>query len=258
MIKGGHRARSSAGFTLLEVIIAVAILGVSLVAVHAINGGALSMHAYAKRLTVATMLARSKVADVESKLQSDGLPADDETEEGDFDEEGFPTYKWKAEIIRPKTEDISTDALLSMFGMGGDADSANSNNPLSALTGGAGGAAAAAGGGQMLAGAMQMQLQTMMKQLGDTLREVRVTVYWPDGKKMDSFTVVTHVVSLGPGTDQLQSAQAAPGTPQMGAPTPPVAPGTPPIQMPRSPNGLNLPTWMNGQRLGVPGPRGVK
>lgn len=205
MVRGGHRARSSAGFTLLEVIIAVAILGVSLVAVHAINGGALSMHAYAKRLTVATLLARSKIVDVESKLQSEGFPADDETEEGDFDEEGFPSYKWKAEIIRPKTEDISTDALLSMFGMGGDSDSAN--NPLASAMG-AGGQAAAAQGGQMLAGVMQTQLQTMMTQLGQTLREVRVTVYWPDGKQMDQFTVVTHVVSLGPGTDQIQSNTA--------------------------------------------------
>ncbi|MFN7135519.1 MAG: prepilin-type N-terminal cleavage/methylation domain-containing protein, partial [Myxococcales bacterium] len=114
------RSPGNAGFTLLELIIAVAILGVALVAIHAINGGAVSMHAYSKRLTIATMLARSKMADIESKLQAEGLPADDETEEGDFDEEGFPRYKWKAEIIRPKTEDINTDSLLSMFGMGGD------------------------------------------------------------------------------------------------------------------------------------------
>src|SRR5690606_16887681 len=48
------------GFTLLEVMIALAILGMSLMAIFQLNSQAVAMHAYTKRLTVASMLARAK------------------------------------------------------------------------------------------------------------------------------------------------------------------------------------------------------
>src|SRR5690606_11382769 len=157
-----------------------------------------------------------------------------------------------AEIIRPKTEDISTDALMAMFGLGGDVD--DPNNLLSGAMGGQAGALAS-GGGQMLAGAMQTQLQTMMTQLGELLREVRVTVYWPDGKQMEHFTVVTHVVSLGPGTDQLQTQSANQPTLQQNLMNP-------------NPGGLNNAVTVPGLRNGSlnlfqgasrgSGPRGVR
>ncbi|HCF60410.1 MAG TPA: hypothetical protein DFS52_20720, partial [Myxococcales bacterium] len=122
------------GFTLLEVMIAMAILSVSLVALAGINSGAMNMHSYAKRLTVATMLARGKMADLEQKLQSEGLPTDDDLEEGNFEEEGYPQFRWQAQIIRPKTEEISVDNLMAMTGMGltgGDAE--GGGDPLGSL-----------------------------------------------------------------------------------------------------------------------------
>ncbi|HEY1087754.1 MAG TPA: type II secretion system protein, partial [Archangium sp.] len=65
-------------FTLLEVVIAMAILGVSLVAVLDINASAIYSHVYAKKLTVATLLARSKMTDLEQKLYEEALPSDDD------------------------------------------------------------------------------------------------------------------------------------------------------------------------------------
>ncbi|MGI5863430.1 MAG: type IV pilus modification PilV family protein [Myxococcales bacterium] len=213
-----------AGFTLLEVMIAMAILSVSLVALAGINSGAMSMHSYAKRLTVATMLARSKMADIEQQLQSEGLPMDDELEEGTFEEEGYAEFRWQAQIIRPKTEDISVDNLMAMTGLGLTGGDEGGGDPLDmlgsladqfvgdpaaiggTLSGGAAGlASAAAGAGDMLGGVMQSQLQRMLDDLGKTMREVRLTVSWGKGQNTDQFTVVTHVVSLGAGTDQAQS-----------------------------------------------------
>lgn len=193
--------------------IALAILAVSLVAVAAINAGAINMHSYAKKLTIATLLARGKMADIETELLEKGLPGDDETQDGTFDEEGFPKYQWEAQIIRPKTEKVSTDALFSMMGMGSLLSADKGGGALAGMAKSIPGVAAGlqGSGGGLLAGAMQGQLQGMIDQLGKTLREVRVTVLWPDGKRMDKFTVVSHVVSLGPETAQLQSA--APGTP---------------------------------------------
>lgn len=259
------------GFTLLEVMIALAILSVSLVALAGINSGAMNMHAYAKRLTVATFLARGKMADLEQKLQSEGLPADDEVEDGTFEEEGYPEYRWEAQIIRPKTEDLNVNNLLAMTGMGLEAGGESGGDPLKALgpladkliggqegggltsaLGAMGGqdlaSTAMAGAGGLLGSAMQSQLQTMVDQLGKTMREVRLTVSWGEEKKgtLDQFTVTTHVVSLGAGTDQAQSdvaaqaaAAAASGTAATGTPAGGPIPGPIPGQPPVQPNGLN-------------------
>lgn len=220
-------ARGASGFTLLEVMIALAILSVSLVALAGINSGAMNMHAYSKRLTVATMLARGKMADLEQKLQSEGLPTDDDVEQGTFEEEGYEEFRWEAQIIRPKTEDIDVNSLMAMTGMGlSGGEAGGGSDPLAALgpladqfigekapeglagmLGGAGGdlAGMAGGAGGLLGGAMQSQMQQMLDNLGKSMREVRLTVSWGEKDSLDQFTVTTHVVSLGAGTDQAQS-----------------------------------------------------
>lgn len=240
------------GFTLLEVMIALAILSVALVAIGGINSGAMDQHNYSKRLTIATMLARGKMNDLESKLQAEGLPSDDESEEGTFDSEGYPEYHWQAEMIRPKTEDISIENLISSLGLdemlgggtgksGGASSTKSSTSPSGPKTTGLGGA---------LGGMMQAQLQRMVEDLGKAVREVRLTVSWKQGKQTDQFTVVTHIVSLGQGTDQANSQVAAPGQSTLqnqgaqgtGVPNPLAPMGTP---------GLNNP--FGGKLPGMPG-----
>ncbi len=224
-MKGRSRQARRSGFTLLEVLIALLILSVSIVAVAGINAGSMSMHAYSKQLTVATLLARSKMSDIEQKLQSEGLPADDETEDGDFSEEGFPAIRWKAEIIRPKTEEIQVADMLQSIGIGGDDSSALtgflsgqmlSNSSFyggdSSNSGIATDVGSALSGSGLLSGALTGQLQSLVDSMGNTLREVRLTVSWGGKDKehpTDSFSVTTHVLSLGQGTDQKQSDTAA-------------------------------------------------
>ncbi len=228
-----HRSRAR-GFTLLEVMISLAILSVALVAIAGINSGAMNMHLYAKRLTIGTLLARGKMAAIESKLQAEGLPSDDNAEDGAFDEDGFPDYHWEAQIIRPKTENVNVANLLAMTGMGLEGpgkskDGKGSADPMSGLlsqvsgvlgggapgtmgagaAGAAGAAAMAGGAGGLLGGAMSAQFQKMLDDLGKTVREVRLTVSWKNGKQLEKFTVVSHFVSLGAGTDQAQSDAAA-------------------------------------------------
>ena len=234
---------------------------------------AIDMHAYAKRLTVATLLARSKMADLESQLMSEDLPADDTAEEGTFEDDGFPEYHWHAEIIRPKTENVTPAQLLSMAGLdamdpnsskSGSSSSSSSSGlmgMLGAATGAPSGmsqgqgtmmASAASGGAGLLGGAMTGQVQTMLDMLGKSVREVHLTVSWKTGKVVDKFTVVTHVVSFGRDTATNNSdpaAQAAqggipglPGFPGMNG-MPGARPGFP---------GLNLPGGLGS--LGMPRP----
>jgi pantoate kinase len=49
-----------------------------------------------------------------------------------------------------------------------------------------------------MTGMIQMQVQALVTQLQQGIREVRLTVTWPDGNKEDSFTVTTHFVVLNP------------------------------------------------------------
>jgi len=211
--------RAPRGFTLLEVVVALAILSMALMAVFNLNGGAIANHAYAKRVTVASLLSRSKMIDLEQQLFEDGLPAQDDEESGDFSQEGWPSYKWRARIIAPRTTGVSTEKLLgALFNlpMGGGESGDVGMDAMAAMFGGGGDAAAGAAGGMagMMGGAMagmaQQQLTQFLEQITQTVREVHLTVSWKAGTEVETLDVVTHVVSMGPGSDR--NGGGAPGT----------------------------------------------
>jgi general secretion pathway protein I len=206
------------GFTLLETVVALAILALALMAIFDMNSGAIANHVYTKHLTVASFLARSKMTDLEQKLYDEGFSADDDEESGDFSDEGWPSFKWRAKIIAPKTDDVSPDQLIGAIfnlpigDMGGDLGG------LSSLFGGSdgkdgkdsqSGPVPAGGGLGGMAGLAQPMFKQMVDQLTQTVREVHLTVTWKEGKVVESMDVVTHVVSLGPGSDRNGGAAAA-------------------------------------------------
>src|SRR2546430_15241211 len=104
-------SRRATGFTLLEVMISLAILAVALVAISDLNGGAVAMHAYSRRATEATLLLRSKMLDVEDELQKHGPSDFDDEKHGDFSEEGPADYAWSAEILKPDVQLDSAQLL---------------------------------------------------------------------------------------------------------------------------------------------------
>jgi general secretion pathway protein I len=100
------RSRSSA-FTLLEVMMAIAILAMCLTAIFSSEGGAVRMSARSRRLGVATLLARCKMGEIEEQVSEEGLPAlfdsgtDECCEEGEVD--GYEC-KWEiVPIVLPET-----------------------------------------------------------------------------------------------------------------------------------------------------------
>ncbi|RMG19149.1 MAG: prepilin-type N-terminal cleavage/methylation domain-containing protein [Deltaproteobacteria bacterium] len=199
-------AKGASGFTLLEVMISLAILAVSLVAILELNSGAVRTHNYAKHLTVATLLARSKMVDIEEALYAEEtLPDFDKKEEGDFEAEGFPKFRWEAEIVKPDL-DVDTDALMGLLaqGLGLDPEAlGQEGGDLAGLLGGtAGGAGGSAASG--LSSLIQGQVTQLVTMLEESVREVRLTVRWKDITGDSSLTVVTHVVRL--------QGQAAPGS----------------------------------------------
>jgi general secretion pathway protein I len=81
-----RRSSHHTGFTLLEVMVAMAILAIALVAVLSSQAQSISIANEARLLTTASMLAQSKIAEIES------IGA--ETSFGDFGED-FPNYRWE-------------------------------------------------------------------------------------------------------------------------------------------------------------------
>lgn len=213
------RRQRTAGFTLLEVVVAMAVLALALMAIFDLNAGAVAMHAYAKKVTVATLLARSKMTDLEQELYDKGFPADDDEQDGDFSDEGFESFKWRAKIIAPNTQDVSPEQLVGAIfnvpaGEGaigalfGGAPSDGKDGPLP----GAGGGLA----GGMAGGMAQAQMTQFLEQIRQSVREVHLTVTWKDGKLVESVDLVTHVVSLGPGSDR-NGQGSTPGSPSASA-----------------------------------------
>ena len=89
-----------AGFTLLEVLIAMAIMAIVLVSVYRLHSQTLSMTTANKFYTQAPLLAQSKMAQLEA-LSSDAISEDS----GDFGDK-FPGYGWSVSM-----EDVSSEML---------------------------------------------------------------------------------------------------------------------------------------------------
>lgn len=263
------RAQSRRAFTLLEVVVAMSILAISIVAIFDINSNAVYSHVYAKKLTIATLLARSKMIDLEQKLYDEPLPSDDDEDAGDFSDEGWPGYKWRAKVIVPKMNGLSPEQLfgaifnLPLGGVGSDPSGAGAAGGLlaglfgasggpsnSAIAGAASSVKTASGDAQAggdatsgllsmlgpMAGMAQQQFTQMVDQLQKSVREVHLTVTWKEGKLTESFDLVTHVVSLGPGSDRNGGQAAAQGN--AANPTGFVRPDGTPARSPRQgPNG---------------------
>jgi general secretion pathway protein I len=178
------RPAAQAGFTLLEVVIAVAILGVSLTVLLQSQAASLNNAGRSRDLTVATLLARGKMIDVEKHLFHDGFQMSTEDEEGDFTDEGHPDYKWHTRISEVEF-DLSKlmDVCGSMGGKGGGSPFGGSSSSGESA---AGNEAASC---ESILGSVSAMLGGFTDQLGRSLRAVELTVSWADGKYKQSTSV---------------------------------------------------------------------
>lgn len=80
------------GFTLLEVMVAIALIAIALTAVLGSQSQSVSLAGEARFNTTAALLARSKMAEIE--LQD---PEDLTADSGDFSED-FPGYTWNVSV----------------------------------------------------------------------------------------------------------------------------------------------------------------
>jgi type II secretion system protein I len=206
-----------AGFTLLEVLVALGILATAYVALLQTLSGSIRLSTYGRQVTVAAFLAQVKLEQAQEKLIKDGFPVDSETTDGNFEESSYPGYRWK--LVVRKVELPIGDALNYLMtdrsgkdnkkmealskSLGGSSNLfASGSNPLAALLGGAGGSSLGAGlsgGSGISAGALGNlggMAELFSKQLEDMLRELQLTVEWGEGGPGKRLVVTTHVVNI--------------------------------------------------------------
>jgi general secretion pathway protein I len=209
------------GFTLLEVMVAVAILGLGLTAIFAAQAGSFASVGHARNVSEATGLVRCKMSELETDLETNGFQLTDVIEQGgccEGDDNARMTCSWRVE--RPEFPEanfgeLDLDADLNLGSKGGPS-----------FIPGLGGASAPGGMGFLGAGARDMPKSGDIGDVADTfaggadsmldglssmimsvvypdlktlfeagVRRVTVTITWHEGSRDHSIEITQWVVN---------------------------------------------------------------
>ena len=188
------------GFTLLEVMIAVAILGLSLTAIFSSEVGAANVAARARRQNVAATLARCKMGEIEQVIAIEGLPA---IEKKDTDAccehapvEGFECDWLVERIVLPELgaqgdeEGDEDSEVTTSERINQELDEAETAETTQQVLAGESGNLA------MLA--LELGFPILKPFLEEQVRRATVTVRWKEGPKERGFDVIQFLVSEQP------------------------------------------------------------
>ncbi len=234
--------RTSRGFTLLEVLVAIAILGLGLTVVLSAQSGVFYSYSRATRMSQAPGLLRCKMEELELELATKGYSLVDEEDEGecceDTDADDYHC-SWKIERVElpsiladdplagdagvPDVTGAASESALGEEPALGEVQS-GVGGPLSALSeisasngaalgtdptiGGLssmmGGDSAGSGMASMVMGLVYPDLKPMLEA---SIRKITVSVHWREGKQDREFAVTQYVTNpMQGGFDPLTGA----------------------------------------------------
>jgi prepilin-type N-terminal cleavage/methylation domain-containing protein len=199
------RRRSRRGFTLLEVMIGLGILGFSLTVLIKSASSSMMNAARAQMIGVVTDLSRGKMYDIEEKLLKDGFTDTDQSEDDkDFAEEGWPNikYSYKVEQVElPSWDDLQSLAQGRGSGSGSGSGSAGDigggfqdsalGGMMAQLGGGFGGTGSADIDSKNGASFIQGQYSLIAEVLKVSIRKVTLTVMYKVTQSADEESLVT-------------------------------------------------------------------
>ncbi len=190
--------RRKQGFTLLEVAISVAILAVALTAIFSSEITAMRIASRARKYTVATMLARCKMGELEEELLKEGFSTNDQNGDDECCEgaeiEGF-TCEWSVtRIVLPEAELEEEEGAQPGTGGEGEGEEPGETPTLDSLLAGTAGGANPAAGGDLANMAFSYAFPIMKPRIEEQVRRATVEVHWKDGERDRSFDVVQYVV----------------------------------------------------------------
>lgn len=231
------------GFSLLEVLVAMAILGLGLTSILSAQAGLFASSLRSERVTLASNLARCKIAEVELKLLREGYQLTEQKGEGNCcadETESVYSCDWKVEpVILPEmnmnmlagdagagpaggspagTAAPADSSFLSSFNPT-DTNSLTPSNPLAGLMPGMGGGSSpfgmlssgsgmAGGMGGLATMALSIVYPTLKPMLEASIRRITVSVKWNEGSKQRTFDITEYVTNPMQGLPPATSSSA--------------------------------------------------
>jgi prepilin-type N-terminal cleavage/methylation domain-containing protein len=176
----------SAGFSVLEVLVSLAILGMALVIVSRIVTGNVRATNHARMTTAATFLARTRISMMEQDLLEQGFGEIDGEDTGDFKEQGFPSFRWYTNVERIELPADSSQKVQQASSN----KMQNTNNPMDMLSG-------------FMGGFMSTLMDPIRLGLQESVRKLTVRVKWDEAGKPEQ---TMEVVSFLTDSSRLESA----------------------------------------------------
>lgn len=215
--RGSSRRARQAGFTLLEVFMATAILSMAILYMFDALVHSPDRANRAKLITVATNLARTKMHDIEADLLKDGWEEFDDEECGDFTDDEYGNlarFQWCARIDKIELPD-TVDVEGAVSKMLGDEDPDDPDNPdangqaggtgsiMGMWMGGAGGMPGASGanGSSTQPNAAQSGMASMLTAflapfrnvVEQAIRRITLRVFWKYRGKEQEIVLIYYV-----------------------------------------------------------------
>ncbi len=167
--------RGTEGFTLLEVMIAMAIMLVAFSSILMVQSNGLQSSARAREINTVSMLMKQQLLETEFAIENKTFDEVKKEDAGQF-KEPFQEYSWKREV-----KEIKFPNLTSLANAGGDASaSAGSSSSDSNAQGGV---------------AEQMS-RLVTNFLSKALREVQVSVTWKRNNSNQKISISMYWVDL--------------------------------------------------------------
>lgn len=189
------------GFTLLEVMIAVAILGLSLTAIFSSEVGAANIAQRARRQNIAATLARCKMGEIEQIVAIEGLPLLEKADEDNCCEhapvEGFEC-EWIIErIILPEfgTDEEAEDDEEEISARDRSDRTLTETYDNLSQQGGTPPEVIAGEAGNLAVLALQLAFPILKPFLEEQVRRATVSVRWQEGSGTRGFDVTQFLVS---------------------------------------------------------------
>lgn len=170
LLPAKNRRHSSHGFTFIEVMVAMLIFTMAVLAASNIADGSVKATRDARDVTRAAWLLQSTMTQLETRLETEGIDkACDKKKEGKFEGPGNEGFSWKTECYEIDLKLSQTASKMSQDNA--DERAASQENLIQKLV-----------------------LDLASAHISKSLREIHAEIYWLQGKNKRTVTATTHFV----------------------------------------------------------------